>query len=145
MSFDEISNMFDAESKKLENLIQNVVAKPELSLPEIIDTYYQIINVSSMITMLKQQLNSDEHKTLLDKIAETEKIISEKFNSDIHPQIIQKLTNSIQDSTKNLQSVDSKQKSKEDIENEAKLYEELRKQMSTKEFVEQYDQGFSND
>ena len=145
MSFDEISSMFDAESLKLENLIKNAVAKPELSLHEIIDTYYQIMNVSSMITMLKQQLNADEHKSLLDKLAETEKIISEKFNSNIHPQIIQKLTNSIQESTKNLQSIDSKQKSKEDVENEAKLYEELRKQMSTKEFVEQYDQGLSND
>ena len=115
MSFDEISSMFDAESLKLENLIKNAVAKPELSLHEIIDTYYQIMNVSSMITMLKQQLNADEHKSLLDKLAETEKIISEKFNSNIHPQIIQKLTNSIQESTKNLQSIDSKQKSKEDV------------------------------
>lgn len=145
MSFDEISSMFDAESQKLENLIENAVTKPELSLHEIIDTYYQIMNVSSMITMLKQQLNTDEHKSLLDKIIETEKIISEKFNSNIHPQIIQKLTNSIHESTRNLQSANSKQKSKEDVENEAKLYEELRKQMSTKEFVEQYDQGLSND
>ena len=145
MSFDDISSMFDAESQKLKDLIDNAETKSELSIHEIIDTYYQIMNVSSMITMLKQQLNADEHKSLLDKIVETEKIISGKFNSNIHPQIIQKLTNSIQESTKNLQSADSNQKSKGDIENEAKLYEELRKQMSTKEFVEQYDQGLSND
>ena len=143
-SIDDISSMFSTESKKLENLITNAT-KPELSLHEIIETYYQIMNVSSMITMLKQQLNTDEHQTLLDKIAEIEKVISEKFNSIIHPQVIEQLTQSIQDTTKNLQSVTSEQKSKEDIENDAKLYEELRKKMSTKEFVEQYNQGLSND
>jgi hypothetical protein len=44
-----------------------------------------------------------------------------------------------------LQSRDSEQKSKEDTENDAKLYEELRQKMSTKEFVEQYDKGLSHD
>jgi len=143
-SIDDISSMFDTESKKLENLITNAT-KPELSLHEIIETYYQIMNVSSMITMLKQQLNTDEHQTLLDKIAEIEKVISEKFNSSIHPQVMENLTKSIQNTTQNLQSVSSEQKSKEDIENDAKLYDELRKKMSTKEFVEQYNQGLSHD
>ena len=36
-------------------------------------------------------------------------------------------------------------KSKEDIEKEAKLYEELRQTMSTKEFVEQYEKGIFHD
>jgi len=143
-SFDDISSMFHTESEKLENLINNTT-KPKLSIHEIIETYYQIMNVSSMTTMLKQQLDANKHKTLLDKIAETERIISEKFNSSIHPQIMEKLTKSIQQTTKNLQSGDSVQKSKEDTENEAKLYEELRKKMSTKEFVEQYDKGLSHD
>jgi len=143
-SFDDISSMFHTESEKLENLINNV-AKSELPINEIIETYYQIMNVSSMTTMLKQQLDANKHKTLLDKIAETERIISEKFNSNIHPQIMEKLAESIQQTTKNLQSGGSVQKSKEDTENEAKLYEELRKKMSTKEFVEQYDKGLSHD
>ncbi len=143
-SIDDISGMFSIESEKLENLINNA-AKPELSLHEIIETYYQVMNVSSMITMLKQQLNTDEHQTLLDKIAEIEKVISEKFNSNIHPRVMENLTKSIQDTTKNIQSVTSEQKSKENTENDAKLYEELRKKMSTKEFVEQYDKGLSHD
>jgi len=58
---------------------------------------------------------------------------------------MQSITNSISDTTVKLQSLNSKQKSKETIENEAKLYEKLRELMSTKEFVKQYDSGLSND
>ena len=144
-SVDDISSMFHDESEKLENLINNATTKSELSIHEIIETYFQIMNVSSMAVMLKQQLQTDEHKILLDKIMDIERVISEKFNSSIHPQVLKKLTKSIQDSIKNLQSEDSKQKSKEDIENKAKLYEELRQKMSTKEFVEQYDEELSHD
>ncbi len=144
-SVDDISSMFHTESEKLENLINIATTKSELSIHEIIETYYQIMNVSSMSAMLKQQLQADEHKILLDKIADIERVISEKFNSSIHPQILKKLAKSIQDSMKNLQSGGSEQKSKEDTENEAKLYEELRQKMSTKEFVEQYDKGLSHD
>lgn len=141
-SFDDISTMFNTESEKLENLINIAATKSELTMHEIVDTYYQVMNISSMTAMLKQQLNSDEHKTLLETINETEKIISEKFNTHIHPKILEQLTNSIQEMTKNLQS-STGDKSKEEIENESKSYEELRKQMSTKEFVEQYAQGLT--
>ena len=144
-SIDDLSSMFNIESEKLENLINNATTKSEVSLHEIIETYYQIMNVSSMITMLKEQLHVDEHHILLDKITKIESVISEKFNSNTHPRVMEKLGKSIQDSMKNLQSVRSEQKSKEDIENDAKLYEELRKKMSTKEFVEQYDKGLSHD
>ena len=144
-SIDDLSSMFNIESEKLENLINNATTKSELSLHEIIETYYQIMNVSSMITMLKEQLHVDEHHILLDKITKIESVISKKFNSNTHPRVMEKLGKSIQDSMKNLQSVRSEQKSKEDIENDAKLYEELRKKMSTKEFVEQYDKGLSHD
>jgi len=144
-AIDDISKMFHIESEKLENLINTAITKPELSVHEIVETYYQIMNVSSMIAMLKQQIDENEHKTFLDKIQETEKMISAKFDSTIHPQIMKQLANSIQDTTRNLQSINSEQKSKEDIENEAKLYEELRAKMSTKEFVEQYDKGLSHD
>ncbi len=145
MSFDDISSMFHTESEKLEKLINNTTTKSELSISEVVETYYQIMNVSSMIIMLKSQLDVDKHKTLLDKITEIERVISEKFNSSIHPQIMEKLTKSIQKTTKNLQSSDIEQKSKEETENYAKLYEELRQKMSTKEFVEQYDKGLSHD
>ena len=144
-SVDDISRMFQTESEKLENLINNAITKSELFLHEIIETYYQIINVSSMITMLKSQIDVGKHQSFLEKIQETEKIISEKFNSTIHPQIMVQLTNSIENTTKNLQSDSNEEKSKEKIENEAKLYEDLRQKMSTKEFVEQYDKGLSHD
>ena len=143
-SIDDIYSMFHTESEKLEHLINNVTTKSELSIPEIIETYYQIINVSSMSTVLKQQINANEHQTLLDKIAKIDKVISDKFNSNIHPQIMEKLANSIQNTTKNLQSGNG-EKSKEEIENKAKEYEELRQIMSTKEFVEQYDKELSHD
>ncbi|MFQ5783163.1 MAG: hypothetical protein ACE5GR_08970 [Nitrosopumilus sp.] len=143
-SVDDISSMFNSESEKLTNLI-NSASKPDSLIHEIVETYYQIMNVSSMITMLKQQLNENEHKILLEKISKTEKMISEKFNSHIHPQIMDNLTKSIQETTQNLQSNYSAEKSKKEIETEAKLYEELRQTLSTKEFVQQYDQGLSND
>ncbi len=144
-SIDDISSMFHTESEKLENLISNAT-KPELSLHEIVETYYQIMNVSSMISMLKPQLGgTDEHNFLIKKIEETQKLILEKFDSNLHPSIMRYLGNSITTTTKSLQSKNTLEKSKEDIENDAKLYEELRKKMSTKEFVEQYDQGLSHD
>jgi len=144
-SFDDISQMFHSEYEKLVNLINSTSIQSDLSLHDIVETYYQIMNMSSMITMLKQQLGSNDHTSLFDEIIESEKLISEKFNHTIHPQILQNLEKSIQDITKNLQSNLSEQKSKEEIESNAKLYEELRKKMSTKEFVEQYGQGLSDD
>lgn len=145
MDSDDISSMFRIESDKLENLVNNAT-NSELSISEIIETYYQIMNVSSMSIMLKQKFGgSNEHQPLLDKITDIKKVISEKFNSDIHPQIMEKLAKSIQETMQNLQFKNLEQKSKEDTENESKLYEELREKMSTKEFVEQYDKGLSYD
>ena len=144
--FDEISTSFYSESDKLKKLIADLLKNQDpLPIDKIIPVYYQIINVSSISAVLKQQLDTHKHKALLSKILETDEMISEEFNSSIHPQIMEKLTNSIQDITKNFQTGSSEQKSQEDIENDAKLYEELRKKMSTKEFVEQYDKGLSHD
>ncbi len=145
-SIDDISSMFHTESEKLENLINNATTKSELSIPEIVETYYQITNVSSMITMLKQQLGGlDEHNSLIKKIEETQKFISEKFDSNLHLSIMRQLANSITDTTQSLQSKSTLEKSKDEIESEAKLYETLRQTMSTKEFVEQYNKGLSHD
>lgn len=143
-SAQDVSRMFVTESEKLQNLINTAETKSNLSIHEIIETYYQVMNVSSMITMIKAQTNS-ENSLLLDKIQNTESIISKKFNSDVHPKITQQLVSSIQETTKNLQSGNSGEKSKEQIESDAKSFEELRQKMSTKEFVEQYEKGLSND
>ena len=145
-SSEEISKMFQVESDKLKNLIDTADSKSDLSLHDIVETYYQIMNVSSMAGMLSQQLNQNEHKTLLEKISESQSLISTKFNTQIHPKILKNLSNSIQETTKNLQSENQGEKSKEEIEKESEAYEELRKKMSTKEFVEQYEKGLlSND
>ena len=143
-SSDAISQMFDSESQKLQNLIDTANLKTDLNNHEIVETYYQVMNVSSMVTMLKEQVDS-EPGPLLSKIQETEKMISEKFDSILHPKILEKISSSIQQMTKNLQSEDSGEKSKEQIESNAKLFEELRQTMSTKEFVKQYEKGISHD
>ena len=139
-SADEISSMFDSESQKLENFLSKT--STDMGISEIVETYYQVMNVTSMISMLKQQLNPEEHKSLLDKIDKTEQLILGKFNTDTHPKILENLSNSIQEMTKTLQS-SSGEKTKEQIENESQMFEELRKKMSTKEFVEQYDKGLT--
>lgn len=139
---DEIFEMFQIESEKLHNLINSIDSVSDLPLSGIVELYYQIINISSMITMLKQQnLETPIHQ----KILEIEQLISEKFNLDIHLQIMKKLENSIRDTTTHLQSINPNEKSKDDVEKESKLYDELRQKMSTKEFVEQYDKGLLND
>jgi len=140
----DISQMFEDESKKLESLFDVADSKTDMSIHEIIETYYQVMNVSSMTTMLKQQADS-EPKELMDKIQNTENLIFKRFDSILHPKIMEKLSISIQDLTKNLQSENSGHKSKDQIEMDAKLFDELRQTMSTKEFVEQYESGLSHD
>jgi len=143
-STDDISQMFDDESQKLESLISTADSETDLKIHEIVETYYHVMNVSSMVTMLKEQAKS-EPESLMDKIQVTEKLISEQFNSNVHLKIMKKLSASIQETTKKLQSGNTGEKSKEEIESEAKLFEELRQKMSTREFVEQYDKGLSHD
>ena len=144
MSSNDLIELFMVEFKKLENLANQINSENELAINEIVEIYYQITNVSSMIEVMKQQLDKSDLSSL-EKISNAENFISEKFNSTIHPKIMTNIENSISEITKNLQSLGSDQKSKETIENEAKLYEKLRELMSTKEFVKQYDAGLSND
>lgn len=136
----EISSVLDTEYQKFENLISNV--SDDIEIHEIVEIYYLVMNISSMISILKQQLDSENHNDFMERIKKTEQLISEKFNTETHPKILETLSNSIQETTNTLQS-DSGEKTKEQIENESQLFEELRKKMSTKEFVEQYDKGLT--
>ena len=136
----ELLELFTSEYVKSENLVNNLNFNSELHVNQIVEVYYQIINVSSLIAVVKPQYDQNN-----DKIIDAEKFISEKFNSAIHPKIMKHVTNSISDITGDLQSLNSEKKSNETIENEAKLYEKLREMMSTKEFVKQYDAGLSYD
>lgn len=142
-SLDDISSMFQTESEKLNKLIR-AAANKELSVHEIVETYYQVINVSSTITMLKQQPMLDGADGLKEEISDMEKTIS-KFNYEMHPEILAKLTASIAEGTKSLQSQSPKRQSQKEAEDGAAAYEELRQKMSTREFVEQYDKELSND
>ena len=144
MSSNDLIELFDTEFITLENLVNEINLEHELPVNQIVSIYYQITNVTSMIEVMKQQIDNSD-SSFHEKISNTETFISKKFNSIIHPKIMTNITNSISEITKNLQSLNSEQKSKETIENEAKLYEKLREIMSTKEFVKQYDSGLSND
>lgn len=144
MSSNELIELFIIEFEKLENLANQINSENELDVNQIVEIYYQITNVSSMIEVIKQQINKSDLSSF-EKISNAENFISEKFNSTIHPKIMSNISNSVLEITKNLQSLNSEQKSKETIENEAKLYEKLRELMSTKEFVKQYDAGLSDD
>ena len=144
MSSNELIELFIIEFEKFETLVNQINSENELPVNQIVEIYYQITNVSSMIEVIKQQINKSDLSSF-EKISNAENFISEKFNSTIHPKIMNNIENSISEITHNLQSLDSEQKSKETIENEAKLYEKLREIMSTKEFVKQYDAGLSDD
>jgi uncharacterized coiled-coil DUF342 family protein len=144
MSSNDLIELLDTEFIKLENLVNEINLEHELPVNQIVSIYYQITNVASMIEVMKKQIDNSD-SSFHEKISNTETFISKKFNSIIHPKIMTNITNSISEITKNLQSLNSEQKSKETIENEAKLYEKLREIMSTKEFVKQYDSGLSND
>ena len=144
MSSDDLITLFSNEFEKLKKLLDQISPDNELTVNQIVEVYYQITNVSSLTEVIKQQLD-DFDSTSFEKISNTQNFISENFNSTIHPKIMKNIDDSISEITKNLQSLNSDEKSKETIENEAKLYEKLRELMSTKEFVKQYDAGLSND
>ncbi|MEJ2259932.1 MAG: hypothetical protein P8X78_05430 [Nitrosopumilaceae archaeon] len=72
-------------------------------------------------------------------IQETEKYVNGKFNNSIHPQIVSHLENSIEEIRNDLKNINRDNKTKIEIENQAKMFEHLRQIMSTKEFVDQYD------
>ena len=144
MSSDNLITLFSDEFEKLKKLLDQISPDDELTVNQIVEVYYQITNVSSLTEVIKQQLD-DSDSTSFEKISNAQNFISENFNSTTHPKIMKNIDDSISEITKNLQSLNSDEKSKETIENEAKLYEKLREFMSTKEFVMQYNAGLSND
>ncbi len=150
-SITETTDLFYSESRKLEDIVNQSLKNSEvLSLSEIIRVYYQVINVSSLAKFLRQGLedikNAEENKLLLTRIQEIEKHIGEKFDANLHPLIMSNLKNSVENFIKKLKNMTTNQpeKTKEDLGNQAKMYEELRQIMSTKEFVEQYNNGLEN-
>jgi len=144
-SIDETTNLFTSESSKLQDVIRHALKNSEkLSISEIIEVYYQVSNVTSLAKFLRQKFreieNTEENKTLLNMVQKIEKLIDEKFNETLHPLVMSQLKKSIENSRKNLKGMKTNQgtKSKNEIDNQARIYEKLRQTMSTQEFVIQY-------
>ena len=137
-SNDNPLDLFDVESKRLQNKIDSIKNSDEFSVSQIIETYHQVINVTSMGKMLKE--NSTQEANFPTTIQETEKFIKEKFNKILHPQISSYLQESIDNLRNDLKNMSKNRenKTKTEIENQAKMFEQLREFMSTQEFVEQY-------
>ena len=140
-----ISKILNSEMQKLENQIDDALQDTSnLDISQIIPIYHQVLNVSSMQSVLKQFFKDiepdNESKNILNN---TEKLISEKFNSILHPKFLVHVSDMINISVHELQSQKNSQKTETEIKNDAEMYEKLRELMSTKEFVEQYDKGLS--
>ena len=140
-SFHEKFTLFNKESDKLKITIDS--SNPEdLSVYEIVPIYYQIMTVTYLAKFMKQNFQNLNDEVVLDRINSVENMIEEKFNLHIHPAILSQLQHLIDESMKSLHNLQKDTtKSKEEIEKQAKFYEELRQTMSTKEFVEQYNKG----
>ena len=61
MSSNELIELFTIEFEKLETLVNQINSKNELPVNQIVEIYYQITNVSSMIEVMKQQILSLIH------------------------------------------------------------------------------------
>ncbi len=139
MSSDELYDNFVSESENLKKKISDMQKKSEkFSIPEIVSVYYQIMNVNSILEILKQ---NNKENNLAQKIASAEQEIKKNFDNSLHPLILSQLNETIQEYMNTLKANKEKPKTKDTIQQDAKLYEELREYMSTKEFVEQYDKG----
>ena len=81
----EITDLLNIESSKLQDTINHGLINLErLTLPEIIEAYYQAINVTSITKMLKENSEQikdfEENNKILDQIKKVEDNIDEKFN-----------------------------------------------------------------
>ena len=137
---EESIKLFNDETKNLESQLQLVSNKDSFSIPEIVQIYYLAMNVDSLVIMMTEKFEEDS--SVMEKVKNVKSLISD-FNSSTHKKILKFLSYSVDEITKELSSTNTQNKTKEQIELEAKKFETLRETMSTKEFVEQYDRGVS--
>jgi len=139
--------LLDSEFEKFQKIIDSMPKNSEKMIPDIVSLYFQATMVETLSKKLTQDISESEQQTYLEKINKIQKYVDENFSKSLHPVILSQLVNSIQKSTNDLKLLgqNSEAKTKEIIENEARLYKELRELMSTKEFVEQYDSGIKDD
>ncbi|MEC9416661.1 MAG: hypothetical protein VYC28_02685 [Thermoproteota archaeon] len=139
--------LLDSEFEKFQKLMDSIPKNSEKIIPDIVNLYFQVTMVETLSKKLKEDISGSEQQKHLEKINTIQKYVDENFSKSLHPEILSQLINSIQKSTDNLKLLgqSTEEKTKEIIENEARLYKELRELMSTKEFVEQYDAGIKDD
>ena len=139
--------LLDSEFEKFQKLIDSIPKNSEKMIPDIVSLYFQATMVETLSKKLKEDISGSEQQKHLEKINTIQKYVDENFSKSLHPEILSQLINSIQQYTDNLKLLgqSTEEKTKEIIENEARLYKELRELMSTKEFVEQYDAGIKDD
>jgi len=139
--------LLDSEFEKFQKLMDSIPKNSEKIIPDIVNLYFQATMVETLSKKLKEDISGSEQQKHLEKINTIQKYVDENFSKSLHPEILSQLINSIQKSTDNLKLLgqSTEEKTKEIIENEARLYKELRELMSTKEFVEQYDAGIKDD
>ena len=146
MSSDDKSfNLFLKEAEKLNNALETWMQNyKEISMAQIVELYYQVINVNSLVKYSQNSYESSNEEINV-QISNSQKIIEEKFNNNLHPKIFKKIEELIETTKNDLKKIQSQnKKTKEEIEKQAEKYEELRKIMSTKEFVDQYNKLIDN-
>lgn len=139
--------LLDSEFEKFQKLMDSIPKNSEKLIPDIVNLYFQATMVETLSKKLKEDISGSEQQKHLEKINTIQKYVDENFSKSLHPEILSQLVISIQQYTDNLKLLgqSTEEKTKEIIENEARLYKELRELMSTKEFVEQYDAGIKDD
>ena len=139
--------LLDSEFEKFQNLINSIPKNSKILIPDIVSLYFQATMVETLSKKLREDMSESEQRKHLEKVNTIQKYVNENFSKSLHPEILSQLENSIQKSTNDLKILgqNPEEKTKEIIENEARLYKELRELMSTKEFVEQYDAGIKDD
>lgn len=141
---EDSANLFLHETDMLKQTIDEWSQKIEdIPMEQIVEIYYKVINVNSLSKISE---NPDDLTELQNKIKNAKNAIDETFNKSFHPLLMSKIQNSIETIKNELKEIQNtnNQKTKEKIEEQAKMYEDLRKLMSTKEFVEQYNKLIDN-
>ena len=76
MSSDNLLELFTSEFVKLEKLVNEINPTNQLPANQIVEVYYQITNISSMISVIKPQFDQNLDDSSCAKILNAEKFIS---------------------------------------------------------------------
>ena len=131
---EDLFQTLNDEFKKTLTIIQTIDTS-NISLNQIVETYFQISNISSMCKLIENSESIDSQKS--NQLDQIKKELIENFDKNIHPKIIEFIENEILTLKKHIESIPPEQ-TPEEIEESSKLFDKLRELMSTKEFVFQY-------